>query len=37
MAISNWEAVKDIAQNDLEALKRAAEVSYGDLWKRRVA
>ena len=34
MAISNWEAMKDIAQNDLEALKRA-EVSYGDSWKRR--
>ena len=32
MAISNWEAMKDIAQNDLEALKRA-EVSYGDSWK----
>ena len=29
MAISNWEAMKDIAQNDLEALKEL-EVSYGD-------
>jgi len=34
MAISNWETMKEIAQNDLEALKRA-EDSYGDSWKRR--
>ena len=32
--MSNWENMKEIAQNDLEALKRA-ETSYGDSWKRR--
>ena len=31
---SKWEKMKDIAQNDLEALKRA-EPSYGDSWRRR--
>ena len=31
---SKWEAMKDIAQRDLEALKKA-ETSYGDSWKRR--
>ena len=32
--MSKWEKMKEIAQNDLEALKRA-ETSYGDSWKRR--
>lgn len=32
--MTKWERMKDIAQNDLEALKRA-ETSYGDSWKRR--
>ena len=32
--ISKWEAMKDVAQRDLEALKKA-ETSYGDSWKRR--
>jgi hypothetical protein len=32
--MSKWENMKEIAQNDLEALKRA-ETSYGDSWKRR--
>tara|TARA_R100001369_G_scaffold30857_1_gene54768 strand:- start:423 stop:737 length:315 start_codon:yes stop_codon:yes gene_type:complete len=32
--MSKWENMKEIAQNDLEALKRA-ESSYGDSWKRR--
>ena len=31
---SKWEAMKDVAQRDLEALKKA-ETSYGDSWKRR--
>tara|TARA_R100000365_G_C2720096_1_gene52885 strand:+ start:136 stop:486 length:351 start_codon:yes stop_codon:yes gene_type:complete len=31
---SKWEAMRDIAQKDLEALKRAEE-SYGDSWRRR--
>ena len=31
---SMWEAMKDIAQRDLEALKKG-ETSYGDSWKRR--
>mgnify|MGYP003628488903 FL=1 len=32
--MNKWENMKDVAQNDLEALKRA-ETSYGDSWKRR--
>jgi hypothetical protein len=32
--VNKWENMKDVAQNDLEALKRA-ETSYGDSWKRR--
>ena len=32
--MNKWEKMKEIAQNDLEALKRA-ETSYGDSWKRR--
>ena len=32
--MSKWENMKEVAQNDLEALKRA-ETSYGDSWKRR--
>ena len=32
--MSKWENMKESAQNDLEALKRA-ETSYGDSWKRR--
>jgi|TARA_R100001163_G_scaffold2433_1_gene3716 hypothetical protein len=31
---NKWEKMKESAQNDLEALKRA-ETSYGDSWKRR--
>ena len=31
--MNKWENMKDVAQNDLEALKRA-ETSYGDSWKR---
>ena len=29
--MSKWENMKEVAQNDLEALKRA-ETSYGDSW-----
>ena len=32
--MNKWENMKDVAQNDLEALKRA-ETSYWDSWKRR--
>tara|TARA_R110000765_G_scaffold80854_2_gene158418 strand:- start:463 stop:813 length:351 start_codon:yes stop_codon:yes gene_type:complete len=32
--MSKWENMKEVAQSDLEALKRA-ETSYGDSWKRR--
>jgi hypothetical protein len=32
--MSKWENMKEVAQNDLEALKRA-ETSYGDSWRRR--
>ena len=32
--MSKWENMKESAQNDLGALKRA-ETSYGDSWKRR--
>ena len=32
--MSKWEKMKDVAQNDLEALKKA-ETSYGDSWRRR--
>ena len=32
--LSKWENMKEVAQNDLEALKRA-ETSYGDSWRRR--
>ena len=32
--MSKWESMKEVAQNDLEALKRA-ETSYGDSWRRR--
>jgi|TARA_R110000824_G_scaffold286842_1_gene474956 hypothetical protein len=32
--MSKWEKMKEVAQNDLEALKRA-ETSYGDSWRRR--
>ena len=32
--MNKWENMKDVAQNDLEALKRA-DTSYGDSWKRR--
>ena len=31
---NKWEKMRDIAQLDLEALKRAEE-SYGDSWRRR--
>ena len=31
---TKWEAMRDIAQKDLEALKRAEE-AYGDSWRRR--
>jgi|TARA_R110002020_G_scaffold107574_2_gene249609 hypothetical protein len=31
---TKWEAMRDIAQKDLEALKRAEE-SYGSSWRRR--
>ena len=31
---NKWEAMRDIAQKDLGALKRAEE-SYGDSWRRR--
>tara|TARA_B110000211_G_scaffold203408_1_gene236168 strand:+ start:166 stop:522 length:357 start_codon:yes stop_codon:yes gene_type:complete len=32
--MSKWENMKEVAQNDLEALKRA-ETSYGNSWRRR--
>ena len=32
--MDKWENMKEVAQNDLHALKRA-ETSYGDSWKRR--
>tara|TARA_R110002126_G_scaffold3153_7_gene17663 strand:- start:640 stop:1014 length:375 start_codon:yes stop_codon:yes gene_type:complete len=32
--MSKWEKMKEVAQNDLEALRRA-ETSYGDSWRRR--
>tara|TARA_R110000764_G_scaffold118214_1_gene205699 strand:+ start:458 stop:790 length:333 start_codon:yes stop_codon:yes gene_type:complete len=32
--MSKWENMKEAAQSDLEALKKA-ETSYGDSWKRR--
>ena len=32
--MSKWEKMKEVAQNDLEALKRA-ETSYGNSWRRR--
>tara|TARA_R110002020_G_scaffold176179_1_gene368262 strand:- start:2115 stop:2456 length:342 start_codon:yes stop_codon:yes gene_type:complete len=32
--VSKWEKMKNIAQEDLGALKKAEE-SYGDSWKRR--
>ena len=34
MSDTNWEKMKEVAQNDLSAL-RTAETSYGDSWKRR--
>ena len=32
--MSKWEKMKEVAQNDLEALRRA-ENSYGNSWRRR--
>jgi|TARA_R110000765_G_scaffold28169_3_gene68072 hypothetical protein len=32
--MSKWEKMKEVAQNDLEALRRA-EDSYGNSWRRR--
>lgn len=31
---NKWETMKEVAQNDLQALQKA-ETSYGDSWKRR--